>query len=163
MRRSEGGIVASGKRHRCRNIAVLCVLAVSVWSCLSREWAESRPTCTRHLAGNGSLAPMQISPLFLFKTNTWGPTHAQHRMLYRHAAVLTQLCPVLQSGRKCSSCVSDGHHWSEWILWTYEPISLGGLAQMCLWAHQPHDFPCFGQFQGTPELVYTLRASAPLH
>ena len=56
------------------------------------------------LAGNGSLAPMQMSPLFLFKKNTRGPTNAQHRMLCRHAAALTQLCPVLQSGRKCSSC-----------------------------------------------------------
>ena len=57
------------------------------------------------LAGNGSLAPVQISPLFLFKKNTRGPTNAQHRMLCRHAATLTQLCPMLQSGRKCSSCV----------------------------------------------------------
>ena len=25
---------------------------------------------------------------------------------------------------------------------------------MCLWPPQAHDFPCFGQFQGTPESVY---------
>ena len=66
------------------------------------------------LAGNGSLAPMQISPLFLFKKNTRGPTNAQHRMLYRHAAALTQLCPVLQSGRKCSSCASPPRIWPSW-------------------------------------------------
>ena len=66
------------------------------------------------LAGNGSLAPMQISPLFLFKKNTRGPTNTQHRMLYRHAATLTQLCPVLQSGRKCSSCASPPRIWPSW-------------------------------------------------
>ena len=55
---------------------------------------------------------------------------------------------------------ADGHHWSEWMPWTYEPICLGGLAQMFPWARRPHDFPCFGQFQGTPESVY---AESKLH
>ena len=45
-------------------------------------------------------------------------------------------------------------------IWTYEPIGLGGLAQIFPWARRPHDFPCFGQFQGTPESVY---AESKLH
>ena len=55
---------------------------------------------------------------------------------------------------------ADGHHWSKWMLGTYEPIGLGGLAQMFPWARRPSDFPCFGQFQGTPESVY---AESKLH
>ena len=50
---------------------------------------------------------------------------------------------------------SDGRHWSGWTPWTCQPIGVGGLAQMFPWPRRPHDFPCFGQFQGTPESVYT--------
>jgi hypothetical protein len=49
---------------------------------------------------------------------------------------------------------SDGRHWFRWMSWTCEPIGAGGLVQMCPWAPQAHDSPCFGQFQGTPESVY---------
>ena len=49
--------------------------------------------------------------------------------------------------------LSDGCHWFRWMPWTCELIGAGGLAQMCPWPPQAHDFLCFGQFHGTPESV----------
>ena len=49
---------------------------------------------------------------------------------------------------------SDGCHWFRWMSWTCEPIGVGELAQMCPWAPQAHDYPCFRHLQGTPESVY---------
>ena len=57
---------------------------------------------------------------------------------------------------------SDGRYWFRLISWTYEPICLGGLAQMFPWARRPHNFPCFGQFQGTPESVYAESKHHPI-
>ena len=48
-------------------------------------------------------------------------------------------------------------HWFRWMPWTCEPIGAGGLAQMCPWPPQAHDFQCYGEFQGTPESVYAER------
>ncbi len=69
MRRVEGGIATFGTVHRCIVCSGCLCCLVSL---------KSRPNpgllVLDILTGNGSLAPMQISPLFLFKKEYPGLT-----------------------------------------------------------------------------------------
>ena len=88
-RLTEGGTVVGASLHY--------VFLLSVLSCLSQEYAVGI------LARNGSLAPMQISPLFLL-TRIPGANKIAHK----HKTRTSPFCPLpVQSGRECDSC--SGH------------------------------------------------------
>ena len=83
-----------------------CIMSFGCLCCLvSLVSLESRPNpgllVLDILTGNGSLAPMQISPLFLFKKEYPGRTKIAHK----HKTCTSPFCPVpVQSGRECDSC-----------------------------------------------------------